>query len=52
MGLFMSGALLGPLLIPNVSEMILATKLAYPSNDLDHANSLLSGMFQCIVGIG
>ena len=29
-----------------------ATKLAYPDCDLDHANSLLSGMLNCFFGFG
>ena len=51
-GLFFSGCFLGPLIIPNMAEMMQATKLIYPDSDLEHANSLLSGILNCCYGIG
>ena len=51
-GLVLSGAFMGPLIIPNMAEMMHATREAYPESDLDHANSLLSGLFNCSMAIG
>ena len=51
-GLTLTGSTMGPLAIPNMAEMMQATKLAYPDCDLDHANSLLSGMLNSSFGIG
>ena len=51
-GLLLSGAFMGPLIIPNMAEMMHATKEAYPRCDLDHANSLLSGLFNCSMSLG
>ena len=51
-GLVVTGCFLGPLIIPNMSEMMHATALAYPHCDMDHANSLLSGMLNCSFGLG
>ena len=51
-GLVLTGCFIGPLAIVNLEEMMNATKLAYPDCDLDHANSLLSGMLNCFFGFG
>ena len=51
-GLFLSGAFLGPIMIPNMAEMMIATKVKYPDSDLEHANSLLSGILNCCYGMG
>jgi len=51
-GLGLSGLFLGPIMIPNMSEMMIATKIQYPESDLEHANSLLSGMLNCCYGLG
>ena len=51
-GLFLTGALLAPIVIPNMNEMMNATKIAYPESDLEHANSLLSGILNGCFGIG
>jgi len=51
-GLFISGSFLGPLMIPNMAEMMFATKISYPESDLEHANSLLSGILNCCYGAG
>ena len=51
-GLGTSAIFLAPTVIPNMSEMMLSTRLAYPDADLDHANSLLSGLLNCCFGIG
>ena len=51
-GLFFNGCMLGPLIIPNMAEMIVATKLAYPDCDHEHANSLIGGVLNSAYGIG
>ena len=51
-GLFMVGAFLGPAIIPNMAEMMFATKSAFPTSDLEYANSLLSGILSCMYGAG
>ena len=51
-GLASYSIFLAPTVIPNMSEMILATRLAYPDADLDHANNLLSGLLGFCCGIG
>ena len=51
-GLGLSGFMMGFLIIPNMPEMMKATKEAHPNCDLDHANSLLSGMLNAGFGIG
>ena len=51
-GLFMTGALLGPTLIPNMPEMMISAKLRYPHYDLEHANSLISGIYNSCLGVG
>jgi len=51
-GLSLSGMSLGPLVIPNMAEMMNATALKYPNCDLDHANSLLSGILNSCYGLG
>ena len=51
-GLGTSAIFLAPTVIPNMSEMILSARLAYPDADLDHANSLLSGILNSCCGIG
>ena len=51
-GLFISGTFMGPTIIPNMAEMMYATRQKYPSADLEHANSLLSGMLSCMYGLG
>ena len=51
-GLGTSAIFLAPTVIPNMSEMILSTRLAFPDADLEHANSLLSGLLNCCCGIG
>ena len=51
-GLFFNGCMLGPLIIPNMAEMIVATKIAYPDCDHEHANSLIGGVLNSAYGIG
>ena len=51
-GLALSGFLMGFLCIPNMPEMMQATRQAYPDSDLNHANSLLSGILNAGFGIG
>ena len=51
-GLTISGFMMGLQIIPNMAEMMYATKLKYPMCDLDYANSLLSGLFNCCFAIG
>ena len=51
-GLFITGSFMGPLIIPNMSEMMYATNQAHPDCDMDHANSLLSGMLNASFGLG
>ena len=51
-GLSLTGISLGPLVIPNMAEMMNATALKYPNCDLDHANSLLSGILNSCYGLG
>ena len=52
LGLFLTGAFLGPIMIPNLQEMIFVVKAKYPENDLEHANSLLGGILNCNLGLG
>ena len=51
-GLFLTGGFMGPLMIPNMAEMMYSTKQAFPDCDMDHANSLLSGMLNASFGLG
>ena len=51
-GLALSGLFLGPIMIPNMAEMMQSTQLKYPDSDLEHANSLLSGILNCCYGTG
>ena len=51
-GLGFSGFLMSFLSIPNMPEMMHATKEAHPSCDLDLANNLLSGMLNTGKGVG
>ena len=51
-GLGISGWLMGFLCIPNMPEMMQACREAHPECDLDHANSLMSGMLNAGFGIG
>ena len=51
-GLVLTGVFIGPLVIPNMAEMMRATSLRYPDCDMDHANSLLSGLLNCCFGLG
>ena len=51
-GLLLSGAFMAPLIVPNMAEMMHATKESYPESDLDHANSLLSGLFNWSLALG
>ena len=43
-GLFISGFCFGILTIPLMAEMMFATKIKFFESDLEHANSLLSGI--------
>lgn len=52
LGLAISGFSMGFNTIPNMPEMMIATVEAYPTCDLDHANSLLSGMLNAGFGSG
>ena len=52
LGLAISGFSMGFQTIPNMPEMMQATVVAYPKCDLDHANSLLSGMLNAGFGTG
>lgn len=51
-GLFFTGSFLGPLIIPNMAEMIAATQQAYPDSDLEHANSIIGGILNAAYGVG
>ena len=51
-GLAISGFMMGFLIIPNMPEMMQACRDKHPMADLDHANSLLSGMLNAGFGIG
>ena len=51
-GLGISGFMMGFLCIPTMPEMIDACKLAHPKADQDHANSILSGIFNAAYGLG
>lgn len=51
-GLFLTGVFIGPLVIPNMAEMMRATAIRYPDCEMDHANSLLSGILNCSFGLG
>ena len=51
-GLATSAIFYAPTIIPNMSEMMVSTRLHYPDHDLEHANSLLSGMLNSCFGIG
>ena len=51
-GLATSAIFYAPTIIPNMSEMMVSTRLHYPEHDLEHANSLLSGMLNSCFGIG
>jgi len=51
-GLALSGMAMGPLIIPNLVEMMRATYLKHPSCDKDHRDSLLSGMLNFFYGLG
>ena len=51
-GLGLSGLTMSFLGIPNLPEMMQATKDAHPACDLDKANNLLSGMLNTGFGIG
>ena len=51
-GLLLSGLCLGPLVIPNMIEMMNATAEKHPNCDMEHANSLLSGILNCCMGMG
>lgn len=51
-GLATSAIFYAPTIIPNMSEMMVSTRLHFPEHDLEHANSLLSGMLNSCFGIG
>lgn len=51
-GLLTSGSFLGPMIIPNMAEMMHAVAITFPDSDLEHANSLLSGILNCCYGLG
>ena len=51
-GLALSGFCMGFLYIPNMPEMMKGTKEKHPEADLDHANSLLSGILNAGFGTG
>ena len=51
-GLFLSGFCFGILVIPLMAEMMLATKIKFIGSDLEHANSLLSGILNSMYAIG
>ena len=51
-GLLLSGLCLGPLVIPNMIEMMNATAEKHPNCDMEHASSLLSGILNCCMGMG
>ncbi len=52
LGLVFSGLCLGPLVIPNMIEMMNATAQKHPNCDMEHASSLLSGILNCCMGLG
>ena len=51
-GLILLGIFLGPIIIPNMAEMMFATKRKFPTADLEQANSLLSGIINSFLGLG
>ena len=51
-GLGVSGFCMGFMAIPNMAEMLRATKEKFPEADMGHANHLLSGMLCSSFGIG
>ena len=51
-GLVLSGISLGPLVIPNMAEMMNATAQKHPDCEMEHACSLLSGILNCCYGLG
>ena len=51
-GLATSAIFYAPTIIPNMSEMMVSTRLHYPNYDLEHANSLLSGLLNSCFGVG
>jgi len=51
-GLFLVGTCLGILVIPIMPEMMTSTKIKFPESDLEHANSLLSGILNALNGFG
>ena len=51
-GLVITGLFIGPLLIPNVAEMMYAVKLAHPDCALDYANAKLSSLLNCCFALG
>jgi len=51
-GLVLFGFFLGPIIIPNMAEMMFASKREFPAADLEKANSLLSGIMNCFLSLG
>jgi len=51
-GLGLMGFFEGVLLIPNMQEMMVTSKEAWPTCDLEHTNSLLSGLLSSAFGGG
>ena len=51
-GLALSCIFLGPIIIPNMAEMMFTTKRKFPNANLEQANSLLSGIMNGFLGAG
>lgn len=51
-GLTLSGFFMGFMIIPNMPEMMIASTEAFPACNLDHMNSMLSGMLNAGFGVG
>mmetsp|Transcript_25968 Transcript_25968/g.51767 ORF Transcript_25968/g.51767 Transcript_25968/m.51767 type:complete len:462 (-) Transcript_25968:248-1633(-) len=51
-GIALSFILIGPACIQNISEMMRVVEHAFPTYDLEHANSLLSGIVNGCFGVG
>ena len=50
--LFLSGFLIGPIMIMPMQEMMESTRLALPNCDFEHATNLLSGILNATIGVG
>ena len=51
-GLALTGFLMGFVCIPNMPEMMKATREIYPDSDIEQANNILSGFLTAGFGVG